>query len=254
MSTLQLQESLLTLPSQGKAYDAKMPLIDGTSVKVLPLTIGLQRELGNKGGNSYQLYHELVSKLIRMTGDAIPFDDLLVDDILTILMAVTIKTYGDEYTHTFLCDECETKNKSKLSLSKDLEIREASELDDFKTEGIVTELGEHKVEFHLLRLRDERSLDRHIKDLAKLKLVQNEDKDRTYVRYAMMIDRIDGEAVLMQDKLRFIDGLSPVEFKKFVDTINDHSVGLIPVVQVACSKCGFENEVLVSVTSSFFRT
>lgn len=254
MSVLKLQENVFQLPSQGVPYEqSDIKLINGDSVKIRPMTVGDQRYLAGAGGDAYQTYYGMIDRLV--VEPKLSVDDLLMDDVNAILYTIKILSFGEEYDLSFECQSCGHLNRQKLKLTE-LEVVNAEDIPGYDPNALEVKLGKHTLTIHAIRLKDEKAVSKQMKNLAKTNIVQNESVDRLYVRYAQLIDQIDGKPVMFfKDKMAFIDGLSIGELDELADIINAQSVGVIPRVKVECtdSGCGAENDVRVGVSAAFFR-
>ena|ERR1019366_4495424 len=257
MSVLNFKANVFLLPSEGKPYDpAKFNLINGDSVKVRPMTVGDQRYLSGTGGDAYQIYFSMIDRLFVEPKMTNLIDDLLLDDINAMLFIIRIVSFGDEFGLEFSCDTCGHHNKHSLKLSE-LDFVYASEIEDFDADVVEIEVGGKKLTMHRNRMRDEKIITKQMKNLAKIPgLIQDEGMDRLYVRYAQLIDLIDGEKPpFFKDKMAFIDNLSIQDLEDLAEAVNKQSIGVMPNVKVDCSagSCGVENEVRVAVSPGFFR-
>jgi hypothetical protein len=254
MSVLNLKENLFELPSLGLAYaDSKMTLLQGSHVKVRPMTVGDQRHMSGLGGDAYQVYFNMISRLVVEPTDLV-IDDLLLDDVNAILYAVRIRSFGEEYSVSFNCSECGAKNKHILSLAE-LKVRTADDVKDFDDKNLEITLQGQKVTYHLSRLRDEKKISKHLVSLRKTGKVQSPETDKLYVRYAQLIDTVNGRELDIEDKLSFVDDLSIVDLEEFAESINNSSLGVLPDVTIECSnpRCSADNEVRVVASPDFFR-
>lgn len=251
-SLLKLKENLFELPSQGVSYDLeRVPLVNGDSVVIRPLTVGDQRHMAAGTTNSYQSYHTLLKRILVEPKDLV-LDDLLLDDIYAMLLAIRIVSFGRDFDMGYQCEGCGAKVTETIDLNE-MQVQYAEDIDDFRSEELTYQLGGKDVVYHLARLKDEKIIDRNLKSLRRNKLIQNDTVDKMYVRFAHSIDTIDGEELGIDEKMRFLDSLSSNELRDFSEEQDSKSCGLVTEMFCDCPKCGYDNEVRFALSPQFFR-
>jgi hypothetical protein len=231
-----------------------MQLINGDSVKIRPIVTGDTRYLSGKGGDNYQTYYNMIERLV--VEPKVEVDDLLLDDVNAILFIIRIMSFGEDYEIEFDCISCQQETKKTLKLS-DLSIINAHEKKDYNPSSLEIKLSKNVVKVHAIRLKDEKAITRKMEDLSKLGMIHNEFVDRLYVRYAQLIDEIDGEPqAFFKKKMEFIDNLSPMDMDELSYQIDQQSIGVVQAVSVDCdhANCGKANNVRIGVNANFFRT
>jgi hypothetical protein len=252
MGRLNINENNFQLPSRGLAYDLeKVPLINGDSITIRPLTAGDLRYLSSVGPDTHRAYIGLLSRVV-VAPENLPFDELLLDDINALLFAVRIRSFGPEYTIGFRCNECDTAQTQEILLTDALS-RDAEEIEDFKANDITVQLTAHKVTAHLACLKDEAKATKLMKELKAFGKIQNEDVDRAYVRLATYIDTIDDKRMPPKVCFEFLDNSAPGDPEALGAALNERAVGLLPTQPIACNSCGTDNEVRLVITPAFFR-
>ena len=167
MSEYKFPTEVIDLPSRGKIYPKTSPLTDG-KIELKYMTtreedILMSENLIKKG----VVIDKLLDSLI--VTDGVKSDDLLLGDKNAVLVASRILAYGPEYTvkvlnpnnseeeveHTFDLTQCPFKE-----LPKDVDYKGNSF--DF-----TTPVGKNKIKFKLLDGRDEKLVQKDIKQSSK---------------------------------------------------------------------------------------
>jgi hypothetical protein len=251
MSFFQLNQTTFILPSMGLAYDLeKVPLLGGDSVKMRPFVAGDLRTF-KSGNDAYRLYFNLLSKIVVET--KLSFDELLLSDVLAILFAARIVSFGPEYGITYACDNCNSRERAEIDLST-IEVKYANEF-DFMPSDIPITLGKGiEVTAHLPRLKDEKQLNMQLQSMKRSGTVVDEDIDRSYLRIAMLLDSINGEEEKsIMKKFEFVNNLPIQALNIFNEKLNECDSGIIPKFFDTCKACGWENELALGMGAEFFR-
>ena len=180
---------VIDLPSQGKVYPKDSPLSDG-KIELKYMTtkeedILMSQNLIKKG----VVIDKLIDSLI--VTDGVKQDDLILGDKNAVLVAAHILAYGPQYTvgvpnpknpeetieHTFDLTECPF-----TKVSEDLDYSGNS----FK---YTTEVGKNELTFRLLTGKEEKLIEKDIKQLAKY---GTESDLTTRLRY--IIISVDGNS------------------------------------------------------------
>tara|TARA_E500000331_G_scaffold42835_1_gene35415 strand:+ start:501 stop:1250 length:750 start_codon:yes stop_codon:yes gene_type:complete len=180
---------VIDLPSQGKVYPKDSPLSDG-KIELKYMTtkeedILMSQNLIKKG----VVIDKLIDSLI--VTDGVKQDDLILGDKNAVLVAARILAYGPQYTvgvpnpknpeetieHTFDLTECPF-----TKVSEDLDYSGNS----FK---YTTEVGKNELTFRLLTGKEEKLIEKDIKQLAKY---GTESDLTTRLRY--IIISVDGNS------------------------------------------------------------
>lgn len=258
---LRFNESLVELPSQGKAYDLnKIPLINGNSVVIKPYLMGEQRDIEPTfaSRNVHKIFQTIVARLL-VTPDNIDYDELLMSDIMALSYAVKVKTWGQEFTLPMTCVNCKRSQIAKITMDK-FEVKYAEEFENYEVNNIPIVLNEkHTIVCHVLRLRDEKNVIDGLEKLKKLKKDKDVDLDTRLLRIASMIDEIDGKKVTdIIAKFEALLTLTGDKIDEIEFEIDSHDGGMVlDAVPVICenAKCKFNNAPYVNLGMSptFFR-
>lgn len=160
-----LPTETIELPSQGKIYDLANPLSSGT-VEMKYMTAREEDILTNinllKQGLAVE---KMLQSLIK---SPIQYEDLLLGDRNSLLIAARILAYGSEYSFTY----ADSENDSKEQINVDLQTLKPKEVDlslyNNKNE-FTFELPASKntITFKLLTVGDEKKIDQEIKGFKK---------------------------------------------------------------------------------------
>jgi hypothetical protein len=255
MSHLSLKDDLFLLPSLGVGYNPeKLPLIDGTSVKVKRFTASMLWELSEIDPEDVYSVYKAMVEVVVTDPKPIAADELLIDDINSILYGAHIKSYGADYGFRFVCSECETFNDQDYSLLSAL-TRDSSEIPDFKQTGIEIDIEGQKVSLHLPKLKDERSTNILLRDLSNIGVHKKRKFNRYFVRLATLIDKIGtNDKLSLKAKFEFLSDLLPDEPDRIGTLLSQYSVGLMPTQKMVCSSCGADNDAVLVINQEFFRS
>jgi len=160
-----LPTETIELPSQGKIYDLTNPLSSGT-VEMKYMTAREEDILTNinllKQGLAVE---KMLQSLIK---SPIQYEDLLLGDRNSLLIAARILAYGSEYSFQYT----ESENDSKEQINVDLQTLNPKEVDLslYQNKNEFTfELPASKntITFKLLTVGDEKKIDQEIKGFKK---------------------------------------------------------------------------------------
>jgi len=108
----------IELPSGGRFYAS-----GASSVKVKPITAKEEDILSNQRLlRSGKAFDELMKSCV-VEWNGIQFNELLVGDKNTILMAIRVISLGEDYDVELTCPHCEKKSPLNISLKEDLSIK-----------------------------------------------------------------------------------------------------------------------------------
>lgn len=167
-----LPTETIELPSQGKIYELANPLSSGT-IEMKYMTAREEDILTNvnllRQGTAIE---KMLQSLIK---SPIKYEDLLLGDRNSLLIAARILAYGSNYSFEYVDSETEAKEVVTL----DLQSLKNKEVDYslFKNKNEFTfELPHSKntITFKLLTIADEKAIEAEIKGLKKANLVAGE--------------------------------------------------------------------------------
>lgn len=254
--SLLFKDFTFQLPSMGLPYQgAKVPLIGGDSVSIRKYLVGFDRDFmkAMKTGDGYAIYDSLLSCIFAAP---IGFDylDLLMTDVIAIMHACKQKSLGDLVSQTYICD-CQTVNVPEFSLQS-LQYKYADAIPDYKSDGIDLVTSENrKLSLHLARLRDEKAVNVQLKAMRKGNRIKDEETDGRFLRYAQLIDTIDGASPPLAVKFESLLNFSNDEIDELSQVMNERDTGLVlNQVEHTCTKCGAVNVVDLGLSRDFFRS
>lgn len=233
------------------------PLPSGRSpgeVRIRPFVLGDQKELvsSGKSGEDFQVYNKLLSRLITSPKD-LDLTDLLMSDVVALMFAVRVKSFGPMLKMPLECEECNQNSVVDVDLTQVL-CKNHEEIPGFAADGLEVELSGKTYVVHLPRLKDERTASTLIKDLKAKGQTQDPDVDRMYIRRAVLIDSIDGETPTQMSKYEHLLEMSIQDYEDLRDFIKDHDTGLmLEDFRTVCPKCSAPNDLPLYITPDFFR-
>ena len=260
MDLFELKSDEIELPSKGYAYDKSedgksgIDLINGSYVKVRPFLVSEGYTLSNlNGGDTYSVFRTLLSKVV-VEPKNLNFDELLLSDVLFIAFYARLMTFGPKYPVQMECQSCGERQHQKIMLNE-LQVRMADEFEEgYKPDNLEIDLSGIKLTLHLDRMKDSKLVKQDVQDMKRRGKVSNEDVTSRYLRWARLIDLVNGEEVIVPKKFEMIMNFSMPDFEKLNEFLNEHQTGLIPELFIACTRCGYENSARVEIGPDFFRT
>ena len=210
-------------------------------------------------------FTETVSRLIKQLTDCpiLPGELLLVDR-WHLFIYMRCLSCGGDYAFTYKCAECNAKQRYRMDLEKDLEVKY---IDD---ESMLAELGVasidepfelkfpgngHTIKWRMLRGDDEVAVEKYVnqmKQRSQRSLPKGEDPGFTY-RLARRIVEIDGVEPTISDSLAFIELLVGKDTLALRQAISAIDIGIAQEIRPVCEECGWENEVDLPLDKTFFR-
>jgi len=134
---------------------------------------------------------------------------------------------------TYECPDCEAKFQSSFNVD-DLEI---TQLDDYSEEKFHVELCGKDFKIKQRTISDEIAVKEFLKKNANSPISWDSDM----LDIASSIESIDGNSLSLLAKYRIItdeDKFTPDDYNDLLATINSVQIGVKPIVEVTCVKCG----------------
>ena len=213
------------LPSKGRFYT------DFESIKISPLKfLDEQLILTGKDANK-----DIVTELLEKTVEGINVSEILLMDKNYLLMKLREVSYGDDYEFGVVCQNCNHESKSKIKLSKQLNMTQIP--DDFENPRKVT-LPKLGVDV-LLRLpkNNEESFfqdtETAYKNLYRFVVSLSDNTDPVFISQAINMMEI-------------------ADVKKIYKEITRNPFGIDPRFVFKCGKCGHKETLAVPIDSDFF--
>lgn len=225
------------LPSSGNGYEGQLegrPL-NATEIKALST-------MNQKNGEA------LVDATLKVAIRGVPYESLKVGDKMFLLMWLRQNTYKRTgYTMTYECPDCEAKFQSSFNVD-DLEI---TQLDDYSEEKFHVELCGKDFKIKQRTISDEIAVKEFLKKNANSPISWDSDM----LDIASSIESIDGNSLSLLAKYRIItdeDKFTPDDYNDLLATINSVQIGVKPIVEVTCVKCGGKGQSLIPFRPDFF--
>lgn len=217
--------SITDLPSRGKFYT------DFESIKISPLKfLDEQLILTGKG-----LEKDIVTELLEKTVEGIDVSEILLMDKNYLLMKLREVSYGDDYEFSIVCRNCNHESRSKIELSKQLNMSQVP--DDFEDPRTIKlpKLGVDVV-IRLPRNREERYFS---------------DTETSYQNLYRFIVSINGntDPVFISKAINLME---IADVKKIYKEITNNPYGIDPRFVFKCGKCKHKETLAVPIDSDFF--
>jgi hypothetical protein len=213
------------LPSLGKFY------LDFEGIKISPLKfLDEQLILNGKG-----IERDIVTELLEKTVEGVDVSELLLMDKTYLLMKLREVSYGDDYEFGVVCRKCNHESKSKIQLSKQLNISHIPE--DFEDPRPVKlpKLGVEAL-VRLPRNREEHYLldtETIYKNLYRFVVSLNDNNDPVFISQAIQMMAI-------------------ADVKTIFREVTNAAYGIDPRFVFKCGKCEHKETLAVPIDSGFF--
>lgn len=217
--------TIIDLPSKGRFYT------DFESIKISPLKfLDEQLILTGKG-----LEKDIVTELLEKTVEGIDVNEILLMDKNYLLMKLREVSYGDDYEFSIVCRNCNHESRSKIELSKQLNMSQIP--DDFEDPRTIKlpKLGVDVV-IRLPRNREERYFS---------------DTETSYQNLYRFIVSINGntDPVFISKAINLME---IADVKKIYKEITNNPYGIDPRFVFKCGKCKHKETLAVPIDSDFF--
>lgn len=193
--------------------------------------------------------------------------EVSVVDVMLILAAIRISTFGPTMPVTHKCEQCETENEYDLDLNKIIEHYMACQFDNTVVDG------EIKIKIQPLTYRQSTEL--NLKNfklqqrLAQVDVIEDvEERQRQMTPmfkelgqmqneiYKLMVESIDTGTQVVTDKVfinEWLDNCDREVFDHIKDlTQKNNDTWTVPTFPVKCDNCGAETNLTVQLDESNF--
>ena len=225
------------LPSSGNGYEGQLegrPL-NATEIKSLST-------MNQKNSEA------LVDSVLKVAIRGVSFESLKIADKMFLLMWLRQNTYKRTgYTMNYECPDCEAKFQSSF----DVDMLEVIQLDDYSEEKFHVEINGKDFKIKHRTIADEIIVKEFLKKNASSPI----NWDVEMLETASSIESIDDEPISLLAKYRIItdeDKFTPDDFNDLLATINSVGIGIKPIIEVTCVKCGGKGQSLIPFRPDFF--
>ncbi len=216
-----------TLPSD--VWDGKVTIMEMTTREESLLT----KQKKMRDGTA-------IEKIIQQcTAEALPLDDLLVQDRYFLMLQVRRITYGNDYTFRARCPQCGATFEWEVDLSK-IESKPLAHSADHVYELTLPRSG------RVIRWKHLRG--RHEKTLLQARSSMDDDA-LIPVALGLYCVGVDGNEQYPHD---FFDKLGGMDSMAFRDDINSNQCGPDLELEMECRQCDMDFTLEMPVSSSFF--
>ena len=249
---IQIPEEVVPLPSQGKVYPVGSPLHKRELLEIKPMTAKEEDILTSR---AYIKNGTVITKLIQscVTDNSVNVQSMLSGDRNAVLVAIRITGYGERYSTTITCPECNENfdhdfNLAQLPL-KNLEIEPVEPgVNLFSFQLPVTNAN---VQFKFLTGRDEEEITTNAE--RRKKKLKSVEENMITARLQHQIVSVNGrtEKGLIAKFIQHMPAGDSLALRNF---IQKHEPGIDMVSEVTCTNidCGETSEVDVPLGASFF--
>ena len=218
-------EILVTLPSEGRFYDAR-----SKSVTVCPIKFEDEKQLVSSFKNNVNPINMLLSKCVK----GVDVNDLLLIDKMFLLLKIREISYGDSYPAKVTCPKCSKESHIEINLNQLLINYIPKEISDPREVSLPKVNKQAKVRFP--RVSDEVYLGNQeeiFNNLWRFVVELNGSSDAVFIAKA-------------------IPKLPIMDVKKLMKEIMRDDLGLNPKFILNCGGCGKTSELEVPINENFF--
>jgi len=196
-----------------------------------------------------------VVKNLVIDPDDFVLDNLVDADIVAILTAARIMTYGDEVDLELVCGHCDATEAKVFSLN-DIEVTYLKEA----PQGMKLKLKKSKIEiiYHILTVAEQKVIEHNTKNTAKMIGTGNKLEDIRAAYAAGMIDMVSekGEVINLTplDKKAIVENMPKQDALKWAKDREKYDCGHKFSTTVTCPACEEESEHVFVIGYDFFYT
>jgi len=240
----------IPLPTKGVIYSPDSTLYNRESLQIKSMTAREEDILASpafhKAGTS--LTHLINSCLI---DKSINSEEMITGDRTALMVGIRVTGYGPEYKAAANCQSCNNKNDFSVDLAslpiKRLKIKPATQgRNEFEFNLPVTKI---KVIFKYMTAREERERNNIAKNMEKIVGIGASSNITSFLENSII--SVDGKT----DKLKikhFVMNMPAYDSKALRNFINNNEPGMDLSCSYTCGYCGFENKLMMPITSEFF--
>ena len=239
-----LSESTV-LPSKGLLYGDKLP--DG-KVEMRPMKVSEEKLLVRPDPA------EVIDRIVEecLLTKSLPFEEFLVGDKNYMLFFLRRISYGEKYNVQIQCPKCNTPANCTLRIPQELRIRVLEEGVDQEPYKVELPGCKKTIEVKLLRVGDERAINKAAKN-QRVKLTGESGDPKYALRLARHVVSIGGEKVNFLKAIEFVNDMLALDSTAIWNTVDEHDCGIDFMHDFSCNQCGGASEILIPMSSEFFR-
>jgi len=191
-------------------------------------------------------YNTIINEVVRRCTTGMDVNDLLVADKLYTIFWLRANTYKESgYSVDFKCPKCKVTSDYNFSLDC-LDIISVPDKYDPEKE-IEIPNSQDSFQLNYLRVNDEL----FIEEFVQKRETQLAKFDREVLQIAQAIT-INGQKWDLAKKYQYLVNLHPSQYS-FIESYAKHiDIGISPVMNVKCNKCGGSAQIGVTFSGDFF--
>lgn len=226
------------LPSKYKLYPEE------TKIYARPLKVLEIKTLSTINDNNI---NTVVNSVLKKATKGFPIEEMLVADKLYLIFWLRANTYKDSgYVVDFDCTLCEDESTYQFEIDN-LDVEEIKPDYDPNKEVILKQ-SQTRIKWKQLRVKDENT----VKDFAMKHRNSMMKFDDELLSVANLITEINGSPKTMLEKYNFLVNLNPIDHAYLESYIRKYELGINPIMNVRCEKCGGISPVAISFRRAFF--
>lgn len=234
------------LPSKGLPYGDKIP---GGKMEVYSIRAKDAKLVLGSGVKALDMLNMLLKACIKSPAGIEP-DELTSTDRMYLLLLLRILSYGKDYTFPVDCPSCGLAAQHKIDLNS-FSTRELP--DDFvEPFTLVLPMSEKTVGLRLLRVSDEREIEKQVEDAYK-RGPQLGDSSAIY-QVCRQVVSVDGQPISGRDRLEFVEELIGRDFDAIRNRVAAVDSGVETEMEVVCARCSRKRILYLPFGPGFFRS
>jgi len=229
--------TITNLPSRNRLYP------EGTTILGRPLKVLDIKKLSSLNESNADF---VINDILKRTIRGIALDDLYIADKLYLILWLRANSFRDSsYVVNFHCDKCDIDSTYHFEV-ENIDVQYLS--NEYDPNKLLTLSNSKKIGLKFLTVGDNVKIER-FKEMNKNAL---SEFDPELLTIAEMITSINGEKKTLLEKYEYVLKLEPQDFSYIVSYVDKYGMGIKPILNVKCNKCGGVGQVPVTFQPDFF--
>lgn len=223
------------IPSRGVLYP------EGTEITARPLkTIEAKKLSTINDDNADYVINDILRKCVK----GIKVEDIYVADKLAILLWLRSESFPDpRFQVDYHCDKCETDSSFHFGYNN-IDIQYLP--DDYDPAKSIKVLNGDSIRLKFLTIGENERIEK-TKQSYKGSMIE---MDSEMITVAGMIQDVNGERMSLFDKYNYLSK-DPQVYSMIVSYLEKYGMGVLPLMNVTCDKCGGDSQLAITFHRSF---
>ncbi len=239
----------VSLPSAGLYYHKSSPMYGVESLEIKHMTAKEEDILSSITKDDDSAFNKLIDSLI--VDKKYNSSMILEEDKIAILLSARITGYGEQYTTTTLCPNCNTRSEHVFDLRKSSTVHPKEMKYDAEKNCFTCELPNSKIQLELINysMKDMEELELEKKQKQKYNLEYNHTV--SFIRKVI----ISANGVTDPQMLNQLSTVLPASDAKYLTKFFNSCRPEVSTAQnTECGNCGHQSEREVPLSWAFFRS